>query len=67
MIGLILILTSDPLEFCQEIFLIRKEGNVLFNNALNTFYLQLYGIRHMVKDHSDSELRNATTWATLSN
>ena len=33
----------------------RKEGNVLFNNALNTFYLQLYGIRHMVKDHSDTE------------
>ena len=27
----------------------------LFNNALNTFYLRLYGIRHMVKDHSDSE------------
>ena len=21
----------------------RKEGNVLFNDALNTFYLQLYG------------------------
>ena len=29
----------------------RKEGNVLFNDALNTFYLQLYGVRHMVKDH----------------
>ena len=27
----------------------------LFNDALNTFYLRLYGIRHMVKDHSDSE------------
>ena len=36
----------------------RKEGNVSFNNALNTFYLQLYGIRHMVKDHSDSERGN---------
>ena len=32
-----------------------KEGNVLFNDTLNTFYLQLYGIGHMVKDHSDSE------------
>ena len=31
----------------------RKEGNILFNDALNTFYLRLYGIRHMVKDHSD--------------
>ena len=38
--------------------LIRKEGNVLFNEALNTFYLWLYGIRHMVKDHSDSEKGN---------
>ena len=31
------------------------EGNVLFYNAHNTFYLWLYGIRHMVKEHSDSE------------
>ena len=30
------------------------ERNVLFNDALNTFYLRLYGVRHMV-DHSDSE------------
>ena len=36
----------------------RKEGNVLFNDTLNTFYLQLYGVRHMVKDHCDSEKRN---------
>ena len=39
-------------------WLTRKEGNVLFKDALNTFYLQLYGIRHMVKDHSDSEKGN---------
>ena len=38
--------------------LIEKEGNVLFNDALNTFYLRLYGVRHMVKDHSDSEKGN---------
>ena len=24
----------------------RKEGNVLFNDALNTFYLWLYGVRY---------------------
>ena len=36
----------------------RKEGNVLFNNALNTFHLRLYSVRHMVKDHSDSERGN---------
>ena len=33
-----------------------NNGNVLFNDALNTLYLRLYGVRHMVvKDHSDSE------------
>ena len=37
---------------------VTRERNVLFNNALNTFYLRLYGIRHMVKDHSDSERGN---------
>ena len=31
---------------------------VLFNDALNTFYLRLYGVRHMVKGHSDSEKGN---------
>ena len=35
-----------------------KEGNVLFNNILNTFYFRLYGIEHMVKDHSDSKRWN---------
>ena len=35
-----------------------KEGNVLFNDTLNAFYLRLYGVRHMVKDHSDSERGN---------
>ena len=46
----------------------RKEGNVLFNDTLNTFYLRLYGIGHMVKFHSDSERKPAAAiWATLSN
>ena len=36
----------------------RKEGNVLFNDAFSTFYLQLYGAGHMVKDHPDSEKGN---------
>ena len=36
-------------------------GNVLFNNTLNTFYLQLYGDRHIVKDHSDNEGKPAAT------
>ena len=32
-----------------------RKGNVLFNDALNTCYLGLYGVGHMVKDHSDSK------------
>ena len=36
-----------------------KEGRKCFNNdALNTFYLRLYGVRHMVKYHTDSERGN---------
>ena len=47
----------------------KKEGNILFNDTLNTFYLRLYGVGHMVKDHSDSVKKKpaaATTCATLS-
>ena len=45
------------------------EGNVLFNDAFSTFYLRFYGVKHMVKDHSDNERERkpaAATWATLS-
>ena len=35
-----------------------KEGYVLFNDTLSTFYYWLYGVRHMVKNHSDSERGN---------
>ena len=31
--------------------LMKEEGNVLLNDALNTFYLRLYGVGHMVEDH----------------
>ena len=45
----------------------RKEGSVLFNETLNTFYLRLYGVGNMVKDHSERERKPAAaTWATLS-
>ena len=33
-------------------------GIVLFNDALNTFYLRLYGVGPMVKDHSGRERGN---------
>ena len=34
----------------------RKEGNVLFNDALNTFYLRLYGITHHDPSHHERTL-----------
>ena len=46
----------DPLSYFS--FQPVKERNVLFNDELNTFYLRLYVVRHMVKDHSDSERGN---------
>ena len=42
---------------CSSVVIGRKEM-FLFNDTLNTFYLRLYGVRHMVKDHSDSEKGN---------
>ena len=41
-----------------KIYVSGRKENVLFNDALNTFYLRLYGVKHMVKDHSDSERGN---------
>ena len=35
-----------------------KKEMFIFNHALNTIYLRLYGVRHMVKDHSDSDRGN---------
>ena len=51
--ALCICLTSPDGSYCRW-----KEGNILFNDALNTFYLRLYGVGHMVKDHSDSERGN---------
>ena len=33
-----------------------NEGNVLFNDALNTFYLRLYCVRHMVKEGKEGNV-----------
>ena len=50
---------ADALTVRQTQYLGKKEGNVLFNDTLNTFYLRRYSIRHnMTKDHSDSERGN---------
>ena len=37
----------------EEKLLQARKENILFNDTLNTFYLWVYGVRHMVKDHSD--------------
>ena len=39
-------------------FRLETQEAVLFNDALNTFYLRLYGVRYMVKDHFDSKKGN---------
>ena len=40
---------------------IRKQGNVLLNDALNIFYLRLYGVGHMVKDQNIKKSKTTTT------
>ena len=50
--------SDNHLIWCNSTLTPLRERNVLFNDVLNTFYLRLYGVRHMVKDHSDSEKGN---------
>ena len=38
-------------KICLIDSILFKGGNVLFNDTLNTFYLELYGVGHMIKDH----------------
>ena len=55
---LLLNITPQAISVIKDVMQVlrtRKEGKVLFNDALNTFYLRLYGVSHMVKDHTDSE------------
>ena len=49
---------SSERDYSKSSAIHTRERNVLFNDAINTFYLRLYGVRHMVKDHSDSEKGN---------
>ena len=35
----------------QEETIISKEVSILINDALNTFYLLFYNVKHIVKDH----------------
>ena len=36
------------MHFTNSVINKERERNVLFNDALDTFYLRLYGVRHMV-------------------
>ena len=51
-------LTMHSTHFIYGYIMEGRKEMFLFNDALNTFYLRLYGVRHMVKDHSDSEKGN---------
>ena len=51
----LLVIINTAVKFSKHY---RKKRNVLFYDTLNTFYLRLYGVRHMVKAHSDSERGN---------
>ena len=55
------LIRSNNLSYLFIIFVVLKifmqEGRtILFNNAFNTFYL--FGIIHILKDHSDSQRGN---------
>ena len=51
-------LKGELLAGLKTIVMRVRERNVLFNDELNTFYLRLYGVRHMVMDHSVGEKGN---------
>ena len=51
-------LDANDAKFIRTHFVHCLQYIYIFNDALNTFYLRLYGVRHMVKDHSDSEKGN---------
>ena len=60
---------SERQDLLSQIFIMYNEGKkeMFYLTTLNTFYLQLYGVGHMVKYHSNSERKPAAaTWATLS-
>ena len=56
---------KKPGKRFANLIYIYEEGNVLFNDTLSTFYLRLYGVRHVVKNKERKP--DAATWASLSN
>ena len=67
-VGLLLAFSLQQKQFTNQglLNLITKEGNISFNDPLNTFYL--CGVGHKVNDHSDNQRKPASiTGATLYN
>ena len=61
MIGLLLISDGGLLDYFFVLLMIHNKTykeNVLFSDALSTFFIRLYGVGHMVKDHLYSERVN---------
>ena len=44
-----------------------KEVYILFNDTLNTLYLRLFGVGHMVEDHMKRKYVAATSRVTVFN
>ena len=57
-IGELLFSYNSNIKLTPCAILIKQEGNILFNDTLNTFYLRLYTVRHIVEDYSESERGN---------
>ena len=61
------IINNDNWFGLMEPHLGKERMSVLLSDAFNTFYLWLYGVGYMVKDHSERKHAVTTAWATLFN
>ena len=57
---------STHFIYCYILIDIWKEGNGLFNDTLNTFYLLLYPRRHFIYGYMFIDTAVVTSWDTFS-
>ena len=58
---------SNTFHVTDELYMEGRKEMFYLTTHSTHFILQLYGVRHMLKYHTDSEMKPAaTTWATLS-
>ena len=50
----IVVVVIVVVEIIAVVVVVERKGNVLFNDALNTFYLRLYGVRISNRSNSSS-------------